>query len=220
MKEGLGGKFWTIVHWTNWRVVFPMTGAHQERVASLMVEELRARRPVQLLVTNFPTWELNHTVLAYDYRVAAAGDVDFVVYDPNDPVRPRHHHVRSRGAALRRHAPVRHPGGRASGPTACTTGRSSEGAHARRLRRAPALVLAWLEPSRLLPPRRRGGGDAPAPAAARAPPGWPAVSPRAAHRGAAAGTVPISSASSRGASDADLDARHRRDLRQLRRLLQ
>lgn len=88
VKAGLGGKFWTMVHWTNWRVVFPMTGAHQEGVASLVVEEIRAHRPVQLLVTNFPTWELNHTVLAYDYRVVAAGDVDFVVYDPNDPYVP------------------------------------------------------------------------------------------------------------------------------------
>lgn len=88
VKAGLGGKFWTIVHWTNWRVVFPMTDAHQENVASLVVEEIRARRPVQLLVTNFPTWELNHTVIAYDYRVATAGDVDFMVYDPNDPYVP------------------------------------------------------------------------------------------------------------------------------------
>ena len=88
VKAGLGGKLWTMVHWTNWRVVFPMTGAHQEGVASLVVDEIRARRPVQLLVTNLPSWELNHTVIAYDYRVSPAGDVDFVVYDPNDPYVP------------------------------------------------------------------------------------------------------------------------------------
>src|SRR4029450_5602645 len=64
VRQGLGGKFCRIVRWTNWRVVFPMTGAHQEGVASLMVEELRALRPVPLLGTNFPTWGLNHTVLA------------------------------------------------------------------------------------------------------------------------------------------------------------
>ena len=29
--------------------------------------ELQGGRPVQLLVTNFPTWELNHTVVAYAY---------------------------------------------------------------------------------------------------------------------------------------------------------
>ena len=88
VKEGLVGRFWTLVHWTNWRVVFPFPRWQQERVAREALAELGEGRPVQLLVTNFPTWELNHTVLAYDYRVAAAGDVDFVVYDPNDPYVP------------------------------------------------------------------------------------------------------------------------------------
>jgi hypothetical protein len=88
VKEGLGGKFWTMVHWTNWRVVFPMPGAHQEQVARETLDELRARRPVQWLVTNFPTWELNHTVVAYDFQMADAGDVEFRVYDPNDPYSP------------------------------------------------------------------------------------------------------------------------------------
>jgi hypothetical protein len=88
VKEGLGTKFWTMMHWTNWRVVFPVPGAHQERLAYETLEAIRARRPVQWLVTNLPRWELNHTVLAYDYQVAPAGDVEFVVYDPNDPYVP------------------------------------------------------------------------------------------------------------------------------------
>src|SRR5580704_17165326 len=33
VKEGLVGRFWTLLHWTNWRVVFPFPGSHQERVA-------------------------------------------------------------------------------------------------------------------------------------------------------------------------------------------
>jgi hypothetical protein len=88
VKEGLGTKFWTMVHWTNWRVVFPVPGAHQESVALETLEEIRARRPVQWLVTNLPAWELNHTVIAYDFEVAAGGDVEFRVYDPNDPYAP------------------------------------------------------------------------------------------------------------------------------------
>ena len=88
VKEGLGTKFWTFVHWTNWRVVLPPWAWHQERLADLTVQEIRARRPVQFLVTNFPTWELNHTVLAYSFHLAPAGDVEFLVYDPNDPYRP------------------------------------------------------------------------------------------------------------------------------------
>ena len=88
VKEGLVGRFWTFVHWTNWRVVFPFPGSHQERVARQTMLELQAGRPVQLLVTNFPTWELNHTVIAYAYGLDPAGNVLFTVYDPNDPREP------------------------------------------------------------------------------------------------------------------------------------
>jgi len=86
VKSGLGSKFWTMVHWTNWRVTFPVSGSQQEVVAAQILSELRARRPVLLLVTNWPTPELNHGVVAYGYR--DAGDaVEFTVYDPNDPGR-------------------------------------------------------------------------------------------------------------------------------------
>ncbi len=88
VKAGLPDRFWTFVHWTNWRVIFPFPGWHQERVASQTIAELQAGHPVQLLVTNFPTWELNHTVVAYDYRIGENGSVEFVVYDPNDPYVP------------------------------------------------------------------------------------------------------------------------------------
>jgi hypothetical protein len=89
VKAGMTGRFWTLVHWTNWRVVFPFPAWHQERVASQAMTELQAGRSVQLLVTNFPSrWELNHTVVAYDYRVDGDGSVDFDVYDPNDPYVP------------------------------------------------------------------------------------------------------------------------------------
>jgi hypothetical protein len=88
VKEGLVGRFWTFVHWTNWRVVFPMPRWQQERVARETLAELAEGRPVQFLVTNFPTWELNHTVLAYAYALDAIGNVLFTVYDPNDPAEP------------------------------------------------------------------------------------------------------------------------------------
>ena len=88
VKEGLGTKFWTFVHWTNWRVVFPVPGGHQEELARETLAEIQAHRPVQWLVTNLPRWELNHTVIAFDYQVAAGGDLEFRVYDPNDPYVP------------------------------------------------------------------------------------------------------------------------------------
>jgi len=90
VKAGLVGRFWTLVHWTNWRVVLPMPRWQQERVAREAVSELGEGRPVQLLVTNFPTWELNHTVVAYAYQLDPRGNVLFTVYDPNDPREPGH----------------------------------------------------------------------------------------------------------------------------------
>jgi hypothetical protein len=88
VKTGLGGRFWTLVHWTNWRVVFPVPRWEQERVAREALAELAAGRTVQLLVTNLPTWELNHTVVAYAYHLDPGGNVVFTVYDPNDPHEP------------------------------------------------------------------------------------------------------------------------------------
>ena len=88
VKAGLEGRFWTWIHWTNWRVIFPMPRAQQEGVARETVAELLAGRLVQWLITNFPTVELNHTAIVYDYRVDAGQAIEFIVYDPNDPDAP------------------------------------------------------------------------------------------------------------------------------------
>ena len=87
IKEGLGGRFWTWVHWTNWRVTFPVTRGQQATVAREAMAELDAGRLVQLLVTNWPKPELNHTVVAFAYRPRPEG-VEFIVWDPNDPAGP------------------------------------------------------------------------------------------------------------------------------------
>ena len=87
VKAGLTGRIASWLHWTNWRVVYPMPRAQQEAVARETLAELQAGRPVQWLITNLPTIDLNHTVLVYDYW--ADGDaIEFRVYDPNDKAVP------------------------------------------------------------------------------------------------------------------------------------
>jgi hypothetical protein len=82
VKEGLGSPVGTWFHWTNWRVALPVSRAHQATVAGDAVRELAAGRLVQLLVTNWPTPELNHTVVAY--RVDDRGDrLDFPASRPS-----------------------------------------------------------------------------------------------------------------------------------------
>jgi hypothetical protein len=88
VKAGLGGRFWTLVHWTNWRVTYkPLPPEHQLHVLDEIRRELADGRLVQLLVTNWPKPELNHTVIAYAYR-ARPGGLDLTVWDPNDPAEP------------------------------------------------------------------------------------------------------------------------------------
>ncbi len=87
VKEGLGGRWLTLFHWTNWRVALPISDDHQERLALTIIDELRAGRLVQLLVSNFPKPELNHTVVVFE-SIPKKGAVDFVVWDPNNPDGP------------------------------------------------------------------------------------------------------------------------------------
>ena len=87
IKQALGGRLGTLLHWSNWRVAFPVTREQQADVAREIVAELDAGRLVQLLVTNWPKPELNHTVVAYAYHAGAPG-IDLVVWDPNDPSQP------------------------------------------------------------------------------------------------------------------------------------
>jgi hypothetical protein len=88
VKAGLTGRVASWLHWTNWRVVYPMPRAQQEGVARETLAELQAGRPVQWLITNLPTIDLNHTVLVYGYRVDPPDVIDFLVYDPNDRASP------------------------------------------------------------------------------------------------------------------------------------
>jgi hypothetical protein len=88
VKAGLTGRVLSWMHWTNWRVVYPMPRAQQEAVARETLAELQAGRSVQWLITNLPVIDLNHTVVVYGYRAAGRDAIDFIVYDPNDPASP------------------------------------------------------------------------------------------------------------------------------------
>jgi hypothetical protein len=88
VKAGLTGRLSTWIHPTNWRMALPSPPGEQERTALEIIDEVRAGRPAQLFITDFPKLRLNHSVLAYDYRVTSAGTIDFVVYDPNDAHAP------------------------------------------------------------------------------------------------------------------------------------
>jgi hypothetical protein len=83
VKEGLGSPVGTWLHWTNWRVTWPASKGHQAEVADRVARELSEGRLVQLLVTNWPIPELNHTVIAYRFD-DRQDRIDFTIWDPNE----------------------------------------------------------------------------------------------------------------------------------------
>ena len=71
----------------NGRVGFRTSPEDQEQVAQEIVAELGRGRLVQLLVTNWPKIELNHTVVVYAYHVNGPV-LELTVWDPNNPESP------------------------------------------------------------------------------------------------------------------------------------
>ena len=87
VKEGLGGRLWTWLHWTNWRVAMRVGPEHQANVLEQIERELAAGHLVQLLVTNWPIPEPNHTVVAFASRPNGS-TTELTIWDPNEPEGP------------------------------------------------------------------------------------------------------------------------------------
>ena len=73
----------------HWRIVFPYsrftTGANGES----LLDHLKTRDPVVVHIVRFPQLTINHAVVFYD-ATEKGDDIDFKIYDPNDPAEPRH----------------------------------------------------------------------------------------------------------------------------------
>jgi hypothetical protein len=88
VKAAFGSNILSMMHWRTWRVAVRLSSSHQRGVATELIQEMDARRPAPLMITNFPEPDLlNHAVLVYDYR-RRFGTVEFLAYDPNDPGTP------------------------------------------------------------------------------------------------------------------------------------
>jgi hypothetical protein len=87
LKEECGGAWRSYVLRSHWRMVLPISLAHQARTAGRLVERLRGGGlPILHLVT-FPQLTMNHGVLLYAAQPSAAG-WDFLAYDPNTAGQP------------------------------------------------------------------------------------------------------------------------------------
>jgi hypothetical protein len=71
----------------NWRTIFPFTRGHQGRMARQLVTHLRNNRPALVHVLRFPQLSINHALLVFQAEETPS-EVDFTVYDPNNPAHP------------------------------------------------------------------------------------------------------------------------------------
>lgn len=88
IKDAVGGN-WLTYYWQrgHWRIVFPFARGQQERMADILLAEVRAQRPPIVHLITFPELTINHAILLYAAR--EDGDrVQFKAYDPNDNRRP------------------------------------------------------------------------------------------------------------------------------------
>jgi hypothetical protein len=87
LKAECGGAWRSYVLRSHWRMVFPISRAHQEcTAASLLAEIQRGASPIIHLVL-FPKLAINHGMILFDASETPTGVV-FEAYDPNQPAKP------------------------------------------------------------------------------------------------------------------------------------
>jgi len=87
LKAACGGAWRSYVLRSHWRMIFPISPAHQERTATrLLSASKRNFAPIIHLVT-FPSLTINHGMVVFDGLETRDG-FEFRAYDPNEPARP------------------------------------------------------------------------------------------------------------------------------------
>ena len=89
LKSECGGAWQSYVLRSHWRMVFPISRAHQERTASSLLAEIRNERSPIIHLVLFPKLTINHGMVLFDASEDADG-VCFQAYDPNLPEKPTH----------------------------------------------------------------------------------------------------------------------------------
>ena len=71
----------------HWRMIFPLSRHHQEKMAWQLVESLHQNRPPLVHLVRFPQLTINHAVLVCAVKESGR-EIQFTTYDPNYPAEP------------------------------------------------------------------------------------------------------------------------------------
>jgi hypothetical protein len=72
---------------SHWRMIFPVSRAHQARTAAEMETRIKQGFPPIVHLVRFPSLSINHGMVLYEVEKTGDG-LRFAAYDPNDPTRP------------------------------------------------------------------------------------------------------------------------------------
>jgi len=87
LKRECGGAWQSYFQRGHWRMLFPLSQGHQERVARQLTDSLRRNGVAVVHVVRFPSLSINHAVVLFDSKERES-EIEFAVYDPNSPEEP------------------------------------------------------------------------------------------------------------------------------------
>ena len=87
LKSECGGAWRSYVLRSHWRMLLPISRAHQTRTAAQLVAALRQNESPIIHLVLFPQLTINHGMVLFE--ALETGDaIRFQAYDPNDPEKP------------------------------------------------------------------------------------------------------------------------------------
>lgn len=87
LKAGCGGAWRSYVVRSHWRMVFPISRAHQAATAESLNAAVRQNIPPIIHLVKFPALTINHSMILF-HATAGGEGIDFEGYDPNNPKDP------------------------------------------------------------------------------------------------------------------------------------
>jgi hypothetical protein len=87
LKAECGGPWQSYFLRSHWRMVFPVWGWHQERMAQQLCQAVRQGSAATVHVFRFPRVTINHGILLFG-TAESEREVQFEAYDPNIPAHP------------------------------------------------------------------------------------------------------------------------------------
>ncbi len=87
LKAECGGAWRSYVLRSHWRMVFPITRAHQARTVAQLTESIHRHGTAIVHLFRFPALTINHGMILFN-PIKTADSTAFEAYDPNDPAKP------------------------------------------------------------------------------------------------------------------------------------